>query len=90
MSFVFPRRSSVRIDAHTLLVCSALLFAAASLPWRTSADEPYARSRNYDLQHSKIVLRFDLAKKQVFGDVTHTIAVLCDNTEKFLLTPSTW
>ena len=82
MSSVFPGRPSVRIDKRTLLFCSALLFAAALLPWRTFADEPYARSRNYDLQHSKIVLRFDPAQKQVFGDVTHTITVLCDNTEK--------
>ena len=40
------------------------------------ADEPYARSKNYDLQHSKVVLRFDLAERKVIGDVTHTVSIL--------------
>jgi aminopeptidase N len=46
------------------------------------ADEPYARSRDYDLQHSKIVLRFDVPQKQVIGEVTHTLSILRDNTTK--------
>jgi aminopeptidase N len=46
------------------------------------ADEPYARSRDYDLQHSKIVLRFDTAQKQVTGDVTHSLAILRNNTAR--------
>lgn len=46
------------------------------------ADEPYARSKNYDLQHSKVVLRFDLDNKKVIGDVTHTVSVLVPGTEK--------
>lgn len=40
------------------------------------ADEPYARSRDYDLQHSKIVLRFDVEQRKVIGDVTHNLTVL--------------
>src|SRR5262245_37828759 len=40
------------------------------------ADEPFARSRDYDLQHSKIVLKFDVEQKKVIGDVTHSISVL--------------
>jgi aminopeptidase N len=46
------------------------------------ADEPYARSRDYDLQHSKIVLRFDTAQKQVTGDVTHSLAILRNETTR--------
>src|SRR5215467_5614633 len=46
------------------------------------ADEPYARSRDYDLQHSKIVLKFDVEQKKVIGDVTHTLTILKDGTEK--------
>jgi len=46
------------------------------------ADEPYARSREYDLQHSKISLRFDLEQKKVFGDVTHSVSILRDGTTK--------
>jgi aminopeptidase N len=46
------------------------------------ADEPYARSKDYDLQHSKIVLKFDLDQKKVIGDVTHTLTILKEGTEK--------
>jgi aminopeptidase N len=60
----------------------ALLVSAASVAPPAFADEPYARSRDYDLQHSKIVLRFDVGQKQVTGDVTHTVTILRDNTAK--------
>jgi aminopeptidase N len=46
------------------------------------ADEPYARHRDYDLQHSRIALRFDVEEKKVIGDVTHTLAILHDDTSK--------
>jgi aminopeptidase N len=49
---------------------------------RLEADEPYARTRDYDLQHSKIALRFDLDQRKVIGDVTHTLSILRDNTSK--------
>ncbi len=49
---------------------------------RLRADEPYARSRDYDLQHSRISLRFDLEQKKVLGEVTHSIAILRDGTTK--------
>ena len=48
------------------------------------ADEPFARSRDYDLQHSKIVLRFDIDQKKVFGEVTHSLSVLHDATSKIV------
>jgi aminopeptidase N len=54
--------------------------AAASVHLR--ADEPYARNRDYDLQHSKIALRFDVEQKRVVGDVTHTLTILRDGTPK--------
>jgi len=56
-----------------LLLCNALILRA---------DEPYARSRDYDLQHSKIALRFDLEQKKVIGDVTHTVSPLREGLEK--------
>jgi Aminopeptidase N len=59
----------------TFLV-AALLSAA---PMR--ADEPFARSRDYDLQHSKIVLKFDVDQKKVIGDVTHTLSILHDTNQ---------
>jgi aminopeptidase N len=66
--------------------CCILLFTFLSaalipaLPGR--ADEPYARSRDYDLQHSRIALRFDLTQKKVFGEVTHSISILRDGTSR--------
>ena len=61
---------------------SGLLAALLLLAMRARADEPYARSKDYDLQHSKIVLKFDVQQKKVIGDVTHTLTVLKDNTSK--------
>jgi aminopeptidase N len=55
-----------------------LVITLAALP--THADEPYARTRDYDLQHSKIVLRFDVDQKKVIGEVTHTLSVIHNNT----------
>jgi aminopeptidase N len=74
--------NSVRTNALrrvTRALC-VLALLAACLPLR--ADEPYARSRDYDLQHSRIALRFDTDQKEVFGDVTHTISILREGTEK--------
>jgi len=71
--------NSFRAHRRFALLCAALLAAAAPAMF---ADEPYARSRDYDLQHSKIVLRFDVPQKEVIGDVTHTLAILRDNTSR--------
>ncbi|MGC2467041.1 MAG: M1 family aminopeptidase [Candidatus Acidiferrum sp.] len=68
-----PRR---RIASFAVASLLAFIFAALQL----RADEPYARSRDYDLQHSRIALRFDLDQKKVIGDVTHTLAILRDAT----------
>ncbi len=56
---------------------AALLAALAlCIGPRCFADRPYAPDREYDLQHVKIQLRFDLDQKQVMGQVTHTLAAL--------------
>src|SRR5579859_4444133 len=62
---------------------AAAVFALAfllSLPIR--ADEPYARTRDYDLQHSKIALKFDIDQRKVIGDVTHSVSILRENTTR--------
>src|SRR6266566_4399449 len=56
----------------------AIFIPAAQL----RADEPYARSRDYDLQHSKIALRFDLDQKRVLGEVTHWLYILRGGSTK--------
>src|SRR6266403_1161132 len=69
---------------------SAPFFALATLlaifitAPRLFADEPYARSRDYDLQHSKISIRFDLQQKKVLGEVIHSLSILRDGTSKIV------
>ena len=72
------RRNGGRIRRQGVML--ALLALAAALILR--ADEPYARSKDYDLQHSKVSLRFDLEQRKVIGDVTHTISLLRDGLDK--------
>src|SRR5216110_1857231 len=69
------RRGPAFLALAVLLAC----FLAAP---KLLADEPYARSRDYDLQHSRIALRFDLEQKKVLGDVTHSLSILRDGTAK--------
>jgi aminopeptidase N len=75
------------IDQKQLTACSVLRFFALLLTLSfcsigVQADEPYARSKDYDLQHSKVVLKFDLDQRKVIGDVTHSVAILKPGTEQ--------
>ena len=69
-------RNITRLCQRLPVLLVAILAVALSM----HADEPYARSRDYDLQHSKIVLRFDVDQKKVIGEVTHTLSILRNNT----------
>jgi aminopeptidase N len=55
-----------------------LLALAGPVALHLRADEPFARSRDYDLQNARIELRFDLDKRQLIGQVTHTLTTLKD------------
>ena len=59
-------------------LCALWLLSGAGL---LRADEPFARSKDYDLQHSKIALRFQPEQKKVMGDVTHSLTLLRDGLE---------
>jgi len=78
-------RSALRRNAEgirrTILTLVAIA-AVASVSAHLYADEPYARHRDYDLQHSRIALRFEVEQKKVIGDVTHTLAILRDGASK--------
>jgi len=78
--FANPARSRCRPATLAAAALLAISFAELQL----GADEPYARSRDYDLQHSRIALRFDLDQKKVMGDVTHTVTILHDSTSKIV------
>jgi len=77
-----PLRNSNRRRRRAAFFALAVLPAIFVAVLQTRADEPYARSRDYDLQHSKITLRFDLEHKKVLGDVTHSLSILRDGTTK--------
>jgi aminopeptidase N len=80
-SFINPcTRPARRPASFSVAALLAILFVALQL----RADEPYARSRDYDLQHSRIALRFDLDQKKVIGDVTHSLTILRDSTAKVI------
>ena len=67
---------------RTWFRCAALFFVcslASAMSLR--ADEPYARDRNYDLEHSKVAMRFEPEQRKVIGDVTHTLTLLRDGLE---------
>src|SRR3984893_664223 len=74
-------RARVQRTRLTILAVAAML-AIFCVPLHFRADEPYARSREYDLQHSKMALRFDTEQKKVFGDVTHSLSILREGTSK--------
>ena len=59
-------------------LCALWLLSGAGL---LRADEPFARSKDYDLQHSKIELRFQPEQKKVIGDVTHSVTLLRDGLQ---------
>src|SRR6267143_1243559 len=76
-------RTALRRSRSRFFSFAALLAIFVIAP-KLHADEPYARSRDYDLQHSKIALKFDVEQKKVIGDVTHTISVLKDDTKSLV------
>ena len=73
---IHRRRSRLRYLALAALL--AMILSALQL----RADEPFARSRDYDLQHSKISLRFDIEQKKVLGEVTHSLSILREGITK--------
>ena len=66
------RKQAAWLRAAVLMI----LVVAAGLVAR--GDEPYARSRDYDLQNARLELRFDTANRKVMGTVTHKLAPLRD------------
>src|SRR5580704_18058560 len=63
-------------------LCAAVLSLALLISAPGRADEPYARSRDYDLQNVKTHLWFDTDQRKVRGEVTHSIAMLRDDLSR--------
>ncbi len=72
------RTNRSRVALLSFFTVLAIFIATRQL----HADEPYARTRDYDLQHSRIALRFDLEQRKILGDVTHSVSVLRDASSK--------
>jgi aminopeptidase N len=77
-------RITNRLRSRPVFFAPAALLAIFVAAPQLFADEPYARSRDYDLQHSKIALRFNLEQKKVLGEVTHSLSILRDGTAKIV------
>lgn len=61
---------------------SFVLVALAVVVPAAHADQPFAPSRDYDLQNVRVELRFNLDQKQIVGQVTHTLTTLKDGLRK--------
>ncbi len=71
-----------RAYASAAIWWALLLAAALAIPSAGRADEPYARSRDYDLQDIRTHLWFDIDQRQVRGEVTESVAALRDNVSE--------
>src|SRR5256885_9163742 len=67
---------------HRTMLAVAAFWPLTVCALQLRGDEPYARTRDYDLQHSKMTFRFDLEQKKVLGDVTHTVILLREGASK--------
>ena len=61
-----------------IFACALVASALALFPLLGRADEPYARSRDYDLRNVKTHLWFDTDQRKVRGEVTHSLSMFRD------------
>src|SRR5579863_7544622 len=73
--FQLYRIGAARIGAT--LLCSILL-----IPVAVRSDEPYARTRDYDLQNVRTHLWFDLDNQKIRGEAIETVSALRDGVAK--------
>jgi len=79
-------RTSGSVCSRPALACGVSLLLLA--PLGTWADQPYAPSRDYDLQNVRTHLWFDTEQKKVRGEVSESIAVLHDGVAELKLDSS--
>ncbi len=72
------RSSAARRWLLALAICITALGSASAL----RADDPFPRTRDYDLQNVRVHLRFDVDNKKVIGEVTHSISILRPNVSE--------
>src|SRR5580704_5012575 len=62
--------------------CAAVLSLALLISAPGRADEPYARSRDYDLQNVRTHLWFDTDNRKIRGEATETISALREDVSQ--------
>ena len=67
---------------RVMALCVLLSLAALLAPAIGRADDPYARSRDYDLQNVRTHLWFDLERQSIRGEVNHSLSMLRDDVTK--------
>src|SRR6202521_1443329 len=77
-----PHRNTNHLRSRPAFLALAALLAILISGLQLRADEPYARSRDYDLKPSKIARHFDPHQKKVLGEVTHSLSILRDGSTK--------
>jgi aminopeptidase N len=60
------------------VVCALALLAVSIVTVPACADEPYARTRDYDLQNVRVHLRFDLDQRKVMGEANESLVAFRD------------
>lgn len=73
---------SVLAPSKVVIVGIRLLTLAAFFAGAALADEPYARSRDYDLQNVRTHLWLAAGQRSFRGEVTHTLTLLRDNVSE--------
>src|SRR6202044_2854636 len=74
----FPFAASQSVFIASLIAVAIL---AVFFPSVARADEPYAPSRDYDLQSIRTHLWFDTAHRKIRGEVTEEVAALRNNVD---------
>jgi aminopeptidase N len=73
-----PRLRGAWCAAAPLAVVLCLLMGPAMV----RASDPYARTKDYDLENVRTHLRFDLENRKVLGETTQTLAIVRDGVER--------
>jgi aminopeptidase N len=76
----FMNTFSIRLSVATRwLLALAICLSALGSADASRADDPFPRTRDYDLQNVRVHLRFETDNKKVIGEVTHSISILRPN-----------
>jgi aminopeptidase N len=73
------RQAFARRSARALAAAAPIVLIILALSCTARADQPYAPSRDYDLQNIRTHLWFDTSQRKIRGEVTEDIAALRDN-----------